>query len=538
MPRPRGSIAQDIFKQDPEDQGELPMHLMGCSRMMAMILRHSAESYGLRLESDGWCSLRNLLSVSELQSFTEDDVKFIVSESYSKDRPRFELKFEEETGLWIRATHKHSIAVAQQAEGAAPVPPVAAAGATKAEGAVSEPHVAAAGSEKAPPPMLIPQVAAAPPPPLADGAASAPQAPSPVAEAVVVKAPPPKLRRSPAEEPSAGQVPNGIVEAPAPMAPSGLAEAPVSKAPPPVLQQSSAHRPSVALHAEDPLQVADPWARFYGVDEDEERPPRTAKPPERGICVGFLRTGSCMYGESCKHLHTEANGHAPSGQASGSAPSGQGSGGAPSGASFFKTRMCFNFQEGRCFRGASCSYAHRPEELRPFIHIGPSQGGAVAASSSSSSPHPPAVALSGSPPPRLPLPVWAAAASRGVPTVLPVTVVPISASAAPAAAAAAVEPSWHEAKRGSPPGSAAAAPEAGVVSAAAAAGAQGPHAWRKFRHDDGRRCWYWCEATQEWFSEDDPGPWARYADVDSGEVFWCKDDGSTWFWDVPNDAPN
>lgn len=77
------------------------------------------------------------------------------------------------------------------------------------------------------------------------------------------------------------------------------------------------------------------------------------------------------------------------GPAYGNAPPGQGSmyppnqfdrGGPPRGepGTFFKTKMCQRFQEGRCTRGAACNFAHGAHELRGGPQFQPREGGAGA----------------------------------------------------------------------------------------------------------------------------------------------------------------
>lgn len=99
-------------ERDPEDMGNLPGHLEGMSRTLARILRHAAPQVGIRLHGDaGWCRLDNVLQLPDFKSFSEGDVEEVVRESYSKDRPRFELKLEDGFS-WIRATHKHTTGAA------------------------------------------------------------------------------------------------------------------------------------------------------------------------------------------------------------------------------------------------------------------------------------------------------------------------------------------------------------------------------------------------------------------------------------------
>lgn len=56
-------------------------------------------------------------------------------------------------------------------------------------------------------------------------------------------------------------------------------------------------------------------------------------------------------------------------------PQGQGQGRTEPG-SFFKTKMCQRFQEGRCARGAACNFAHGAHELRSAPQYQPRDGGA------------------------------------------------------------------------------------------------------------------------------------------------------------------
>lgn len=94
-------------KRDPQDMGNLPQHLEGVSRELAMVLRHKAYNYGIEVDHENWVKLSELSKVNTLRQVKRDDLETIIQESYSKNRPRFETT--EREGVWyVRATHKHS----------------------------------------------------------------------------------------------------------------------------------------------------------------------------------------------------------------------------------------------------------------------------------------------------------------------------------------------------------------------------------------------------------------------------------------------
>jgi hypothetical protein len=55
-------------------------------------------------------------------------------------------------------------------------------------------------------------------------------------------------------------------------------------------------------------------------------------------------------------------------------------------------------------------------------------------------------------------------------------------------------------------------------------------AWQKYHDEGGLGHWWWCEADQSWFAEDDPGAWQKFFDPDSKATYWWRDD-ATWFWE-------
>lgn len=56
--------------------------------------------------------------------------------------------------------------------------------------------------------------------------------------------------------------------------------------------------------------------------------------------------------------------------------------------------------------------------------------------------------------------------------------------------------------------------------------------WKKYRSAGGQGCWWWNEETEDWFLEDAPGVWTRFADPESAKIYWWKDDvGHDWFWE-------
>eukprot|EP00419_Tripos_fusus_P043206 CAMPEP_0172788968 /NCGR_PEP_ID=MMETSP1074-20121228/207224_1 /TAXON_ID=2916 /ORGANISM="Ceratium fusus, Strain PA161109" /LENGTH=572 /DNA_ID=CAMNT_0013626003 /DNA_START=38 /DNA_END=1756 /DNA_ORIENTATION=+ len=76
---------------------------------MARVLRHKGPEEGLVICPDGWCPLGAFMQVSEMAGWSKEDVMMVVKESFSRDRPRFELKDGDgNSGTLIRATHKRS----------------------------------------------------------------------------------------------------------------------------------------------------------------------------------------------------------------------------------------------------------------------------------------------------------------------------------------------------------------------------------------------------------------------------------------------
>jgi len=91
------------------EQCRLPQRLLPLSRIMARVLRHSGPGSGLTIDSNGWCQLEALLRLDEMANWRHEDVVAVVQDSYSNNRPRFELSESPSTpGTSIRATTKHS----------------------------------------------------------------------------------------------------------------------------------------------------------------------------------------------------------------------------------------------------------------------------------------------------------------------------------------------------------------------------------------------------------------------------------------------
>jgi len=67
------------------------------------------------------------------------------------------------------------------------------------------------------------------------------------------------------------------------------------------------------------------------------------------------------------------------------------------------------------------------------------------------------------------------------------------------------------------------------VNEAAAADSSDSLQYRRFMSDDGRH-WWWCEADEDWFFEDDPGDWAKYLDPATQRCYWWNPD-ERWFWE-------
>lgn len=89
-----------MFKVDPEDQGNLPERLLPLSRALARVLRHTVCGQ----DSEGWTRIDRIMDLPEMSSWTEDDLDLVVAESFSKDKPRFEVHRRHYARL-IRATH-------------------------------------------------------------------------------------------------------------------------------------------------------------------------------------------------------------------------------------------------------------------------------------------------------------------------------------------------------------------------------------------------------------------------------------------------
>ena len=102
---------------DARDEGNLPEHLAPLSRGMARILRHAGPSKGISFRGP-WCAVDAMLQQRDLQRFTPEQVRHVVKESFSKDRPRFELAWQENTE-YVRATHKHTVVGSWTSSGAA-----------------------------------------------------------------------------------------------------------------------------------------------------------------------------------------------------------------------------------------------------------------------------------------------------------------------------------------------------------------------------------------------------------------------------------
>eukprot|EP00746_Dinoflagellata_sp_MGD_P102377 gnl/MRDRNA2_/MRDRNA2_41873_c0_seq1.p1 gnl/MRDRNA2_/MRDRNA2_41873_c0~~gnl/MRDRNA2_/MRDRNA2_41873_c0_seq1.p1 ORF type:complete len:273 (+),score=55.54 gnl/MRDRNA2_/MRDRNA2_41873_c0_seq1:119-820(+) len=113
------------------------------------------------------------------------------------------------------------------------------------------------------------------------------------------------------------------------------------------------------------------------------QPPQTAGGPEAfktRICT-FFEQGKCTRGDACTFAHGEhelnrskgggKGGYGGGGMQPGGTNFGKGAGGPPmqalGGANgvdrSFKTKMCTFFEQGKCTRGAACTFAHDPSEL-------------------------------------------------------------------------------------------------------------------------------------------------------------------------------
>jgi len=104
----------------------LAEELVPLSRNLASLLRHRAVDLGLHIRSDGFVNLQEILSRGILnkclQALVEtgkdvdesekvvNAIRQVVSKSTSNGGARFELWEGQDADVWIRATHKHSIA--------------------------------------------------------------------------------------------------------------------------------------------------------------------------------------------------------------------------------------------------------------------------------------------------------------------------------------------------------------------------------------------------------------------------------------------
>ena len=54
-------------------------------------------------------------------------------------------------------------------------------------------------------------------------------------------------------------------------------------------------------------------------------------------------------------------------------------------------------------------------------------------------------------------------------------------------------------------------------------------AWTRFQDDDCRR-WWFSDADQDFFYEDDSGPWLPFLDPLSGQKYWWNSSDHLWFF--------
>lgn len=467
-----------------EDLGNLPERLLATSRALSLILRHQAIRVGLRPRGEeGWCELDEVLKVGGLQGCTAEDIKEIVRGSYAGDQPRFELEFEDDR-LWVRATSKRTF------HSAAVIPPRAAQQQAKQhEKQEEDPWVAAAGS--------------------AGGA---------VASRAVASRP-----GGPHNGSCRGHTSNnfGGHGGNAPGRRNGVAEFKTIACRDFLggscqlgdtcrfshQESNGAHVPAVVQPRVIPPRViparqqkALPPAAAHGVVQViPPRAPAPARPPQdsaarevdarykTSMCPHFKR-GNCEYAEYCKFAHglQELRPLLVPG-----VPSAARGAASLSNGSHFRTRICPHFPQGRCTYGDACKFAHSSAELRSSTakDEGPASVSTVAA---------------------LPQePQWepweevvAAAAAAASASVAPPIVEDVEPPAAQVEEAQAPEPKWQ-----------------------------------KFQGEGDQGCWWWRESDGDYFLEDEPGDWVKYADsVEPGQAraYWWKDD-ENWFWDHTGD---
>ena len=99
-------------------------NVINFSKALSKVLRHQAEAEGIKINSDGYCSLDDVLDCKYCKKFraTMADVIAVVEDNNKK---RFELKRNEDfPDLWlIRAVQGHSIAAVKDEELLEPLKP-------------------------------------------------------------------------------------------------------------------------------------------------------------------------------------------------------------------------------------------------------------------------------------------------------------------------------------------------------------------------------------------------------------------------------
>jgi putative RNA 2'-phosphotransferase len=102
-----GSDAAAVDVEPAVDDRAMRAELVPKSRLLARVLRHRPELWGVQLDREGWCQVSDLLAgaSSHDQGLTVEELLEIVE---TNDKRRFSLSID---GLHIRAAQGHSVAV-------------------------------------------------------------------------------------------------------------------------------------------------------------------------------------------------------------------------------------------------------------------------------------------------------------------------------------------------------------------------------------------------------------------------------------------
>lgn len=497
------------FGQDPQDRGNLSERLVPLSRALARVLRHYATSLGLRVEEGGWCNLEELLASSDLKGWNEEDVREVIRESFSKDKPRFELK--DEGGAWIRATHKHTIQASPGGGGRSIHPPraatwnykpsqhmngtvpfaakfapaaassPAAAGVAAAEAAATASRGQAwanyqpSGGPKPPPPLPPAGVGGGAAPPASRAANAAPAATTPAADAAGATAAAAPGSKADGKDPLLDKDPwqgglrvgggasgGGGASTPLPAAAASAASdgRNLRQAPWPAYNLNyvpggtGATAPLSRPSSENGVHVA----------ADEDGQPHRAKGP-------LAKTGCVSPSTGSTNTASEAN---------------AADGGSAAGPRHFD--ICDDEEDSVGGADQDETAGHGEFDWTSVGANARDGGGRDGGNGGSRGPGGDKI-------------------SAAEPTMAP--------GPAPTA------------KVGEPTASAA---EASPSPAASPAAAPARRVWHQYQEEASITSWWWNEVDNQWFLERQPGTWQKFADPESGRRYWWKDDVN-WFWE-------